>query len=168
MNEIVSQQDQKVNLQIVEGAEGIYEFAEHWDDLFARAVDAPPFLSRPWVSTFIREGRIKGVPVFVLAFSGTKLVGLLPHAVRKYLNAKVAEPIGVEEASYLGVLHDSKCPSVVECIADLITSERIFDVYLNTVLSTNDKAANDLLAVLMQKGYFGRQVHRDPCYYIQL
>jgi CelD/BcsL family acetyltransferase involved in cellulose biosynthesis len=168
VSQIISRQDQDVSLQIVEGAEGISEFAEHWDDLFARAVDAPPFLSHIWVSTFVREGRIKGVPVFILAFSGTKLVGLLPLAVRKCLNVKIAEPIGVGEASYLGVLHDPEYPFVVECMADLITSERIFDVYLNEFLSANDKAANDLLAVLMKKGYFGRQVLRDPCYYIQL
>jgi hypothetical protein len=41
---------------------------------------------------------------------------------------KIAEPIGVGEASYLGVLHDPEYPSVVECIAEFINSEKIFTV----------------------------------------
>ena len=82
ISEIKSQQDQQVNVQIIEGAESISEFGEHWDDLFDRAVDAPPFLSRPWVSTFIQEGKIKGTPLFILAWCGTKLVALFPLAVR--------------------------------------------------------------------------------------
>lgn len=168
MSEINSKQDQQVHLQIVEGAEGISEFGELWDGLFARAVDATPYLSRTWVSTFVREGRIKGVPVFVLAFSGTKLVGLFPLTVYKFLNVKIAAPIGVGEASCHGILVDPKHPSVVKCIADLITSEKVFDVYLNTFLSTSDTASNDLLAVLAQKGHTCRQLLRSPCRYIQL
>lgn len=163
-----TQQDRQIDLRVVKGADGVSEFDECWDDLFSRAVDATPYLSRSWVSTFVREGRIKGVPVFVLAFSGTKLLGLLPLVVRTFLTVKIAEPIGVGEASYFGVLYDSEYPSVIECMADLIASEGIFDVYLNTFLSTSDRAANDLLAALVQKGYFCQQIHRDPCCYIQL
>ena len=168
MSEINSQQDQHFDLQIVEGAEDISEFGEHWDDLFARAVGAPPYLSRPWVSTFIQEGRILGTPLFVLALCGSKLVALLPLAVRRCLNAKIAAPIGTGEASYLGMLLDPKYPSVVGCMADLIVSERVFDIYINTFLSTNDTTANNLLAMLVQKGCFCRQTLKDPCYYIQL
>ena len=129
MREINSKQNQEVHLQIVEGAEGISEFGEHWDDLFARAVDAPPFLSRPWVCTFIQEGRIKGTPLFILAWCGTKLVALFPLAVRKYLTAKIAVPIGTGIPSYLGLLLDPGYRSVTEDIADIITSKRVFDVY---------------------------------------
>ena len=168
MNEINSQQDQKINLQIVRGAEGISEFGKHWDDLFARAVDAPPFLSSSWVSTFIREGRIKGTPLFILAWCDGKLVALFPLAVRKCLNANIAAPIGTGEASYHGMLLDPEYPSVVGRIAELIVSERIIDVYINTFLSTSDITANDLLTMLVQKGCFCRQSFKDPCHYIQL
>ena len=50
------QKDLSFEVQIVEGIESISGFNEHWDGLFARAVDAPPYLSRAWASTFIQEG----------------------------------------------------------------------------------------------------------------
>jgi len=131
-------------------------------------LDAPPYLSQTWVRTFIREGRIKGVPVFICAFSGTKLVGLFPLTIYKFLNTKIAVPIGIGEAPYLGVLLDPDYLSVAECIADLITSKKLFDVYLNPFLSMSDTATNNLLAILTCRGYVCRQVLRSPCRYIQL
>ena len=168
MSENNSMQNQEVHLQIVEGLESISEFGKHWDDLFARALDAPPYLSQTWVRTYIREGRIKGVPVFVFAFSGIKLVGLFPLTVYKFLNTKIAVPIGIGEASYLGILLDPDYLSVVECIADLITSKKVFDVYLNPFLSTSDTATNNLIAFLTCRGYICRQVLRSPSRYIRL
>ena len=168
VSEINSQQDQPFNLQIVEGAEGISEFGEHWDDLFARAVDAPPFLSRPWVNTFIREGRIKGTPLFILAWCGTKLVALFPLSVRKYLTAKMAEPISTGQPSYLGLLIDPDYQSVTKDIADIISSKRVFDVYFSADLSSEDTATRDLLDELVQKGYVRHQAFRNPCFYIEL
>jgi CelD/BcsL family acetyltransferase involved in cellulose biosynthesis len=168
VSEINSQQDQKINLQVVQGAEGISEFGKHWDDLFARTVDATPFLSRSWISTFIHEGRIKGTPLFILAWCEGKLVALFPLVVRKCLNANIAAPIGTGEASYHGMLLDPEYPSVVGLIADLIISKRIIDVYINTFLSASDTTANDLLTMLVQKGCFCRQTFKDPCHYIQL
>ena len=168
MSEINSNQNQDVRLQIVEGAEGISEFGEHWDDLFARAVDAPPFLSRPWVSTFIQEGKIKDTPLFILAWCESKLVALLPLAVRKCLTAKIAVPIGTGIPSYLGLLLDPGYRSVTEEIADIITSKRVFDIYYSEDLSSEDFATNDLLDNLVKKGYSRRQVFRNPCCHVQL
>ena len=168
MSEINSQQDRKINFKIVQGAEGISEFGKHWDELFARAVDATPFLSRSCISTFIQEGRIKGTPLFILAWCEGKLVALFPLAVRKCLNANIAAPIGTGEASYHGMLLDPEYPSVVGLIAELIISKRIIDVYINTFLSTSDTTANDLFTMLVQKGCFCRQTFKDPCHYIQL
>ena len=51
-----------INGGIVEGAESISEFGEQWDDLFARAVDSPPYLARSWVSTLVDEGRNRSTP----------------------------------------------------------------------------------------------------------
>ncbi len=168
MSEINSKQNQEVRLQIVEGAEGISEFGEHWDDLFARAVDAPPFLSRPWICTYIEGGRIKGTPLFVLARSGTKLVALLPLAVRKCLNVKIARPISTGKAFCLGLLLDADYPSVVECIADIITSQKLFDLYCSADLSSKDVVTNDLLNKLSQRGYSCRKVPRVLCPRVQL
>ena len=162
------QKDQPYNLQIVEGTEGISEFSEHWDDLFARAVDAPPYLSRPWASTFVREGSIRGNPLFILAWFETKLVALFPLAVRKCLNVKIAEPIGTGEGAYLGLLLDPNYPSVVDHMGDLIMSIKVFDVYYSEDLSSEDAATNDLLSRLVKKGYSYRKVFRSPCYWIRL
>jgi CelD/BcsL family acetyltransferase involved in cellulose biosynthesis len=163
-----SLQDKRISLQILEGLEAVLEFAENWDDLFDRAVDTPPFLSRQWVSTFIREGRIKGAPLFIIAWCGTKLVALFPLAVRKYLTAKIAEPIGTGQPSYLGLLLDPGYRSVTEDIADIITSKRVFDIYYSEDLSSEDLATNDLLDKLAKKGYSRKQVSRNPCCHVQL
>ena len=81
MGEINSKQNQKIRLQIVEGAEGISEFGECWGDLFARAVDIPPFLSCSWVSTFIQERRVKGTSLFILAWMSVSFFGQLSTLV---------------------------------------------------------------------------------------
>jgi len=168
VSDLNSKQSQDVRLQIVENAEGISEFGEHWDDLFARAVDAPPFLSRPWISTFIDEGRIKGTPLFILAWCDSKLVALFPLAIRKFLIVKIAEPISTGQPSYLGLLLDPGYRSVTEDIADIIISMRIFDIYYSEDLSSEDMATNDLLDMLAKKGYFRRKVSRNPCCHVQL
>ena len=168
MSEIKSKQDQKVHLQVVEGSKGISVFDEHWDDLFARAVDAPPFLSRPWISTYIEEGLIKGTPLFILAWCGTKLVALFPLEVRKCLTFKIAVPISTGISSYLGLLLDQDYRSVTEDIADIIRSKRVFDVYYSEDFFSEDLATNDLLDKLVKKGYSRRQVFRNPCFYIEL
>ncbi len=168
MSKTIFNQIQEIRLQIVEEAEVISEFSEHWDDLFARAVDAPPFLSRPWISTFIEEGRIEGTPLFILAWCGTKLVALFALDVRKCLNAKIAMPISTCKGYYLGLLLDPNYRSVVEHIADKIKSRRVFNVFYSEDLSSEDCATNDLLDKLVGKGYSLRQVFRNPCFYIQL
>jgi len=168
MNKEIFQQDKQIRLQIVEGAESISEFAEHWDDLFARATDAPPFLSRIWVNTFIQEGKIHGIPVFILAWCGVKLVALFPLAIRGSLIAKIAEPIGTGQGSYLGLLLDPEFPFAVEAMADQIISGKVFDVYCSTDLYSEDLATNDLLVQLVKRGYSSRRVYRNPCPCIRL
>jgi CelD/BcsL family acetyltransferase involved in cellulose biosynthesis len=163
-----SSQNKQYDLQFVEGAEAVSKYVEQWDDLFARAVDAPPFLSRPWMSTYIEEGLIKGTPLFILAWSGTKLVAMLSLDVRKYLGAKIAMPISTRKGFYLGLLLDLNYRSVIENMADAIRSRKVFDVYYSEDLSSEDVATNDLLAELVKKGYSCRQVFRNPCFYFQL
>ena len=171
-DEVVStrclQSTSRMHVEILHGTDALVEIAGDWDNLFDRAVDAPPYLSHTWASTFIHEGRLRGKPLFIVVWYRRKLVGLFPLAVRKFLALKIAEPIGTGEASYLGVLVDRKYPSAVECMAELITSRKIFDVYLTADLSFDDVPTNDLLAKLVKRGYFCRQLLRNPCPYIQL
>lgn len=162
------QQGRSMDLRIVEGTKGIREFADAWDDLFVRAAEAPPYLSRHWAKTFVDEGRLRGAPLFVLAWSDAKLVALLPLAVRKSLGARIAIPIGTGEGCYLGLLMDPDYRSVVKDMADLIVSERVFDVYYSADLSSQDAATNDLLDELTERGYCRWRVLRCPCYCIRL
>lgn len=168
MDEINIKRNQDVHLQIIEGLEGISKLDEHWDDLFARAVDAPPFLSRPWIYTYIEEGRIKGTPLFILAWCETKLVALFSLEVRKCLSARIAMPISTLQGYYLGLLVDPNYQSVIEYMADIIASKKIFDVYYSADLSSEDVATNNLLDKLVKKGYSRRQVFRNPCFYFKL
>jgi len=167
-HEVGSRQDKRIDLQIIKGSEGISDFNRDWDDLFARAVDAPPFLSRPWISTYIEEGKIKGTPLFILAWCGTKLVALFSLEVRKCLNVKIAMPISTRKGYYLGLLLDPSYSSAVNHIADAIKSGKIFDVYYSEDLSSEDIATNNFLDELVQKGYSRRQVFRNPCFYFRL
>lgn len=161
-------QDRSINFQIVEGAEGISEFGDDWDDLFIRAMGASPFLSRSWIRTFVEEGRLPGTPFFVLAWFGTKLVALFPLAVRRVLNTKTAVPIGTDEGAYLGLLIDPEHRSAIKDIADFIISGNIFDMYYSADLSSEDTATNDLLDHLVSRGYSCRKVYRYPCFCLQL
>jgi CelD/BcsL family acetyltransferase involved in cellulose biosynthesis len=161
-------QDQSIDLQIVEGAEGISEFGDDWDDLFVRAIGSPPYLSRFWTRTFVEEGRLPGTPLFILAWLGTKLVALFPLAVRRVLNTKIAVPIGTGEDAYLGLLIDPDHRSAIKDIADLIISGNIFDMYYSADLSSEDAATNDLLDDLVDRGYSCRKVYREPCFCLQL
>ena len=168
MSEISTEQSQDVRFQILESADSITEFGDHWDDLFARAVDATPFLSRPWISTYIEDRWIKGTPLFVLAWCENKLVAIFSLEVRKYLSVKIAMPISTRKGFYLGLLLDPNYRSVIKNIADTIKSRKVFDVYYSEDLSSEDAATNDLLDELVNKGYSCRRVFRNPCFYYQL
>ncbi|MHC4326643.1 MAG: GNAT family N-acetyltransferase [Planctomycetota bacterium] len=163
-----SQQRQLIDIDIVEGAEGISEFAEHWDDLFIRATDATPFLSRPWVSTFVEEGRIRGTPLFLLAWSGPKLVGLCTLAVRKCLIIKIAEPIGTGQGPYLGILLDPDYPEVIQYMAEAVRTRCIASLICIEDLWSGDNATNTFFAQLARKNFLVRRVFRNPCPFIRL
>ena len=163
-----SSQDERIGLEILEGTEAVSKYGKQWDDLYARAVDAPLFLSRPWIKTYIEEGWINGTPLFILAWCETKLVAMFPLDVRKYLSTKIAMPISTRKGFYLGLLLDPKYRSVIKNIADAIRAGKVFDVYYSEDLSSEDVATNGLLDELVEKGYSRRQVFRNPCFYYQL
>jgi CelD/BcsL family acetyltransferase involved in cellulose biosynthesis len=164
----VLRRDPSFDLQIAEDAECISEFGDAWDDLFVRAADAPPFLSRSWIRTFVEEDRLPGTPLFVLARSGTKLVALFPLAIRRVLNVKIAVPIGAGDGAYLGLLIDPGHRSAVKDIADLVISRNVFDVYYSGDLSSEDAATNELLDELVNRRFSCRRIRRDPCLCLKL
>jgi CelD/BcsL family acetyltransferase involved in cellulose biosynthesis len=168
VSEVESKQDQDIQLQIVEGPECISEFAEHWDNLFARAVDAAPFLSRPWITTFVGKGRIRGTPLLILAWKDCKLVGLLPLAVRECLKARIAEPIGTGQGSYLGILLDPDYPQVIPYMAEAFRTRRIASLILIEDLWSGDKATNAFFDQLAEKRFAVHRIFRDPCPFIRL
>ncbi len=165
---IDSSQDERIDLQILEGAEAVSKYGEKWDELFGRVVEAPVFLSRPWISTYIEEGWIKGTPLIILAWCRSELVGLFALEVRKCLSVKVAMPISTRKGYYLGLLLDPNYRSVVEYMADTIKSSKVFDVFCSEDLSSEDRATNDLLDELVKKGYSRWQAFRNPCFHFQL
>lgn len=164
----ILQENQSIDLRIVEGVQGISQFSDDWDDLFARAKGASPFLSRFWIKTFVEEGKAAGALLLVLAFSDSNLVALFPITVRRILSVKIAVPISFKTGAYLGLLIDSDHRSAIKHIADYIVSEKIFGIYYNADLSSEDTATNDLINELVSRGYSCRKVFRDPCFYIQL
>jgi len=161
-------QGEQISLQIIEGSKSISGFGKDWDDLFDRAIDAPPYFARSWMGTIIDEEKVLGTAVFILAWCEEKLVALFPLAIRKYFGVKIAAPIGTGLGSYLGLLIDPDYKSAVDSIADLITSKKIFDVFYDTDLYSEDSATHDLLLRLTEQGYICRSVFRDPAHYIQL
>jgi len=164
----MAEQTQQINLQSIEGSKAISELAKSWDNLFSRAVYAPPYLSRAWINVFIEEKRFKGTPLFITAWDGNKLVALLSLAIRRYPAMRVAKPIGTGHPSYLGLLLDPNYLFVVESLADFIRSEKIFNVYLSHDLSSEDQATSKLLDELVKIGYMCLKTTRNPCFYIKM
>jgi CelD/BcsL family acetyltransferase involved in cellulose biosynthesis len=168
VNEKKSQQKECLTLQIVKDKAEISDLSADWDDLFVRATDAAPYLSRPWISTFIYEDRIRGDLLFILVWSKTKLVALLPLAVRKSKGSTIAEPVGTGQPSYLGLLLDSDYPKAAEYIAEAVKEQKLFDLFYIEDISSKDNATNAFLTELAKKGFSVHRSYRDPCPFIQL
>ncbi len=161
-------QGQSITLQIVKGTDGISEFNKDWDDLFTRAVNASPYLSRSWISTFIEEGRLHGTALFILAWHGVELIGMLPLAVHKFSYGQRVEPIGTSVPSYLGLLLDPNFPEVAAYIARAFQKEKIANlIYIEDLWSADD-ATNMFLNELEKRNFSVRRVCRNPCLFIRL
>lgn len=162
------QQNQEIRTEIVQDWESRENFAEDWDDLFRRAVGAPPYLSRVWVNTFVEAGRLRGKPLIIVARSGKKLVVLLPLCVRRSLGIKIAEPIGTGHPSYLGVLLDPEYPTALESLAEFFAHGNFVDVILNEDLSARDCVTNGLFGRLNGQNFLSFRVPRNSCHLIEL
>lgn len=167
-NAKIVRQNEEIYAQLLQGPQALSTLGKHWDDLFQRSVDAPPYLSRAWISTFITEGRLRGTPLFIVVWTAGKLVALLALAVRSFLGVKIAEPIGTGEPSYLGVLLDPDHQSATQFMADFIVKESSIRVLCFQDLSSTDRATNKLIDELHQRRFSYRSATRNPCPFIQL
>jgi CelD/BcsL family acetyltransferase involved in cellulose biosynthesis len=154
--------------EVVNGREALLTIGKAWDELFERCIEAPPYLSRAWTTVFVEEGRLRGTPLFVLAWSGPKLVALLPLAVRQSLCTKIAEPIGTGLHTYLGLLSDPNYPQAIEFLAKFFKQEKVADVLYINDLSSEDEATGKLLTELAKNGFLYLHVYRNPCHYIRM
>lgn len=167
-NENSGRQNEGTYAELLQGPQALSTLGKHWDDLFQRSVDAPPYLSRAWISTFITEGRLRGTPLFIVVWTSGKLVALLAIAVRCFMGVKIAEPIGTGEPSYLGVLSDPDHQSAIQCMADFIARESSIRALCFQDLSSKDRATNKLIDELHQRRFLYRRATRNPCPFIQL
>lgn len=165
---MTSLQSSFLRTEILYGKGAVSTFGKDWDDLFKRCIEAPPYLSRAWVTVFIEEGRLRGTPLFVLAWSGTKLVALLPLAVRQSLCAKIAEPIGTGLHTYLGLLSDPNYPQAIEVLSKFFKQEKVAAVLYINDLSSEDDATGKLLTELAKNGFLYLHMYRNPCHYIRI
>jgi CelD/BcsL family acetyltransferase involved in cellulose biosynthesis len=154
--------------EVIYGREALLTIGKDWDELFERSLAAPPFLSRAWVTVFVEEGKVRGTPLFALAWSGPKLVAILPLAVRQSLWVKIAEPIGTGLHTYLGLLSDPNYPQAIEVLSKFFKQEKVADVLYINDLSSEDEATGQLLTELAKNGFLYLHVYRNPCHYIKL
>ena len=93
MSDIITEQERKLktnplksenkgdlNGEFIQGKENIAKLNSEWDNLFTRAKDASPYLSRAWLQTFIDEDHYEGIPGLIAVRSDTELAAV--HARR--------------------------------------------------------------------------------------
>ncbi len=144
------------------------KLSRDWNDLFSVATDAPPYLSFPWVDSFICHQHIRGEVCIIIVRMGEKIVALLPLAIRKVWGIKIAEPIGTGEPSYLGLLLDPDHISAVDTLIGYIIENKIFDSYCTSDLSSEDNATSLLLKGFEKNKFHSFYCKRNPCYFIKL
>lgn len=153
----------------VKDIECLHQLAEDWNSLFDRVTDAWPYLSFPWVDTFIRQKRT-GINACILTVwaKDNKLVAIWPLTIRKHWGAKIAEPIGTGVPSYLGLLIDPDYISAIKKIVHYCQDNALFDAYYCTDLSSEDQDTLLLLEEFQKKGYLLTQSQRNICFYVKL
>ena len=102
------------------------------------------------------------------AWRDAKLVGLLVLAVRRLAVVRIAEMVGGEAPSYLGLLADAGHPDVAAAMAAHCAEQAAFDAFLNENLSDRDAETLRFLECLEQAGYTLRRTDRAPCWWMRL
>jgi CelD/BcsL family acetyltransferase involved in cellulose biosynthesis len=166
-NTEIARQSHRMHAEVLQCPEALTRLSKDWDDLFERDIDAPPYLSRTWISTFVSEGRLRGTPLFFAVYDEQKLVALLGLAVRKLPGIKIAEPIGMKEPSYLGILSDPGYPLAIQHMADFISGKSGIGLLCFQNVSSKDQKTEELFVELRQRRFLCRRVVRNLCFSIQ-
>lgn len=158
----------KLSVRVIEGAAGLAALDSAWDDLFGRALNAPAFLSRPWLSTFVASSRYRGSILILTVWRAETLVAMLPLCVRRRCGIRLAEVLGTGMPAFLGLLLDPGCPEAVPLIADTLRRQRLLDcLCMHDVLSSDESTAS-LLKELAARGFACRAVLRNVSHWIRL
>ena len=140
-------EDEKLNLrgELLECDENISRLKDDWDDLFIRVKNAPAYLSRAWIGTFLDKNNFKGKPYFIVVWSGSKLVALLPFSVRSVCGIHIGEMIGTAEPSSLGLLLDPDYTEAIPAIVETWIRKKVAHAFYNKYLSSLDNITNELI-----------------------
>ena len=154
--------------QVVRGAKSIAKLARDWDELFERANQPAPYLSRAWIQTFINEKNIKGAPLLIAVWCDYKLVALLPLTVISFCGIRLAMVVPTAELCYTGVLVDPDYQDAIRAVADIWVQEKVGHVFYNKYLSSMDEPTNLLIAEMSRRGFVYRRWKRHVCVWTNL
>jgi CelD/BcsL family acetyltransferase involved in cellulose biosynthesis len=154
--------------EFLRGKEDIQSLSRDWDNLFKRAKDAPVYLSRAWIQTFINHNRFKGKPCLIVVWKDSKLVALLPFYVQRICGISVGKLIGTEEPSYLGLLLDPEYPEAVAVVAETWIREKVAYAFQNKHVFSLDKATHDFIKELNRHGFVYKYGYKRICLCIEL
>jgi len=149
--------------QVVRGLDNIAKLANNWDELFGRAHQPAPYLSRAWIQTFMNERRIKGTPLLIAVWCDSKLVALLPLAVSSFCGIRVAMVVPTTVLCYTGILVDPNCREAIRAVADIWVREKVAHVFYNKYLLSIDGPTNELMAELGRRGFVCHRWKRHVC-----
>lgn len=154
--------------QFLCGKENFTKLGKDWDELFARAQDAPPFLSHAWIQTFINHNRFRGKPCLIVVWKDSKLIALLPFSIQHFYGIRIGKLIGTEEPSYLGLLLDPKYPEAAAVIAETWAREKVAHVFQNKHVFSLDNTTHSFVAEINRRGFAHKYGYKRVCHYIEL
>ena len=154
--------------EFLQGKENITRLGRDWDELFARAQNAPAYLSRAWLETFINQNRFRGIPCLIAVWNESKLAALLAFSVHHICGIRIGKPICINEPAYTGLLLDPDYPGAISVVAEVWIRENIAHAFYNKYLSSLDKVTNELFQEFANRGYAFKRGFARPCPWIQL
>jgi CelD/BcsL family acetyltransferase involved in cellulose biosynthesis len=154
--------------EFLQGRENITRLSQAWDDLFTRAKDAPPYLSRAWIQTFINHNHFKGKPCLIAVWNGPTLVALLPFSIHSFWGIRLGCLIGTQEPSYLGLLLDPKYPEATAVVAQTWIREKVAHAFQDKHVFSPDKVTQNLITELNRRGFAYKYGYKRICHCIEL
>lgn len=154
--------------ELIQGTENILKLSQAWDNLFSRAENAPVYLSRAWIQTFIDEGHYKGKLCFIAVWRQTELAALLPLDIQNVHGIRIGRLISSEVPSYLGLLLDPEYPLAVSIVAETWIKEKVAHVFHDKFVSSFDKATQSLVTEFNRRGFKSKYGYERICYGIEL